>query len=105
MIKKVNATVFCESYINKYKGRAHIDYLICGDSIKIFFYFRSNTTECHTHLAADLNNSLMTYDLQTMCDFYMKLIPVKNCTKYDLCWVFLSFDVAGDYYVQRHLWT
>ena len=78
---------------------------ICGDSIKIFFYFRSNTTECHTHLAADLNNSLMTYDLQTMCDFYMKLIPVKNCTKYDICWVFLSFDVAGDYYVQRHLWT
>ena len=99
MIKIKDAAVFCENFINKYKARAHIDYLICGDSIKFFFYFKSNDSEQYGDLAEELNTSLMSFNLETMCDFYMKLITVKNCTKYDLCWVFLSFDVAADYYV------
>ena len=105
MIKIKEAAALCENFINKYKGRAHIDYLICGDSIKFFFYFKSNDSEQYGDLVEDLDTSLMSFKLETMCDSYMKLIPVKNCTKYDLCWVFLSFDVAGDYYVQRHFWT
>ena len=39
MIKIKGAAAFCENFIKKYKSRAHIDYLISGDSIKIFFLF------------------------------------------------------------------
>ena len=107
MIDKVKAVAFCENCINMYKRHAHIDYLVCGDSIKIFFYFKSNNSteqQQYGDLVEDLNSSLISFKFMTMCDFYMKLIPVKRCIEYDLFWVFLSFDVAGDYYVQKHFW-
>ena len=52
-----------------------------------------------------LNSSVIKFDLHEMCDFYMKLINVKNSDEYDLCWIFLSFNVTADYYVQRHFRT
>ena len=103
-MKITNAIAFCDAFITKYKQKAHVDYLICGESIKIFFYFKSKELLQHSEVVDELNHSLLHYGLLNMCDFYMKLIQVHNCEKYDLCWVFLSFSILGDYYVQRLFW-
>ena len=99
-IKK--AVSFCEEFIDNHKSSCHIDYLISGDSIKLFFYYKSNESKQYGDLIGELNSSLIKFDLHEMYDFYMKLINVKNSDKYDLCWIFLSFNVTADYYVQRH---
>ena len=104
-MKIKNAAAFCENFIKNYKSCAHIDYLISGESIRFFFYFKSSDSEQYGDLTDELNKSLITFNLHSMCDFYMKLITVKNSSKYDLCWIFLSFNIAADYYVQRHFWT
>ena len=39
-MKVKDAAAFCENFIAKYKSTSHIDYMITGHSIKIFFYFK-----------------------------------------------------------------
>ena len=74
MINKLNAIGFCESIIKKYKADdRHIDYLIGHEIIKFFFYFKSTNPFCNAVIIDDLNTSLRKYDLNTLCDFYMRL--------------------------------
>ena len=101
-----DAVAFCTDFIAKYRQtQTHIDYCVTEDSIKIFFYFKSKNSARYFNVTDELNSSLPKFNLYKMCDFYMKLVNTSNSPKYDLCWIFLSFNVTADYYVQRHFWT
>ena len=106
MISKINAIAFCESIIGKYKTEErHIDYLIGNEIIKFFFYFKSTDPFCNATVIDDLNTALRKYDLNVMCDFYMKLDIVRHSDKYDMCWTFFSYNSIGTYHVERHIRT
>ena len=105
-MKVENAILLCKEFIKKYKDKTHTDYMITENSIKLFFYFHScDFGEEYGKLSEDLNSLLSKYELTDMCDFYMKLVISKNSSKYNLCWIFLSFNVSVDYYVGRHFLT
>ena len=104
-MKIKDAAALRENFIAKYKKKSHIDYMITGHSIKFFFNFNSNSFEQYGDLTDELNSSLIKYKLYDMCDFYMKLIAAQNSSKYNLCWIFLSFNALADYHVQRHFCT
>ena len=72
--------------------------------LKSFFYFKSKNSARYFNVTDKLNSSLPKFNLYKMCDFYMKLVNTNNSPKYDLCWIFLSFNVTADYYVQRQFW-
>ena len=106
MISKWKAIAFCESIVNKYTSQdKQIDYLIGDEFIKFFFYFKSANPFCNANVIDDLNSALKSYDLHPMCDFYMKLGSIKNSNKYDMCWTFFSYNLLGNYYVQRYFRT
>ena len=101
-----DAVAFCTDFIAKYRQtQTHIDCYVTEDSIKIFFYFKSKNSVRYFNVTDELNSSLHKFNLYKMCDFYMKLVNTNNSPKYDLCWIFLSFNVTADYYVQIHFWT